>query len=125
MYGASYGTVYLDTNGSLNFLEGRSLFNNVGIPAMGPFDAAVYPLWDDLYVDASSISTRTFGDAPNRRVVIEWRKVAFFADSTRTERLDFQVVLHEDGSIVTQYRNLSTLRRSMRGATPRTRTPPE
>ena len=116
-YGASYGTVYVDTNGSLNFLAGRTLLNNVGIPAMGPFDAAVYPLWDDLYVDASSsIWTREVGAPPNRRVAIEWRNVAFFADTTRTERLDFEVVLHEDGTIVTQYRKLSPGSARVQGA---------
>jgi hypothetical protein len=35
--------------------------------------------------------------------VIEWRNVHFFLDTTR--RVDFNVVLHENGQIVTQYRN--------------------
>ena len=43
--------------------------------------------------------------APNRRFVIECRNVHFSGDTTR--RVDFNVVLHENGEILTQYRNIA------------------
>ena len=37
--------------------------------------------------------------------MIEWRNVHFFGDTTR--RIDVNVVLHENGQILTQSRNLA------------------
>ncbi len=37
--------------------------------------------------------------------MIEWRNVTFF--SNRTPRIDFEVVLNENGRILTQYRNIA------------------
>ena len=67
---------------------------------------AIYAFWDDLIVDASaSVRTELLGTAPNRRFVIEWRNVHFFGDTTR--RIDVNVVLHENGRVVSQTRNLA------------------
>src|SRR5205085_337576 len=64
--------------------------------------AAIYPLWDDLFVDVGgSVRTELVGSAPDRQFVVEWRDVQFLGDSTQTLRLE--VVLHEDGRIRTQY----------------------
>ncbi|MGH2651950.1 MAG: carboxypeptidase-like regulatory domain-containing protein, partial [Actinomycetota bacterium] len=43
--------------------------------------------------------------APNRRYLIEWRNVAYFGDFSR--RVDFEVILHENGRILTQYRKIA------------------
>ena len=37
--------------------------------------------------------------------MIEWRNVRYFDDATR--RVDFEVVLYENGQILTQYRNIA------------------
>ena len=80
--------------------------NNVAIPVTGNPNAAIYAFWDDLIVDAAaSVRTELLGAAPNRRFVVEWRNVHFFGDTTR--RIDVNVVLHENGRIVTQTRNLA------------------
>ena len=42
--------------------------------------------------------------SPNR-FVIEWRNATFFGDSTR--RLDFELILYENGQILTEYRNIA------------------
>ena len=103
-YGQEYTTAFVATNGHMNFLAASTAFTNAGIPVTGTPNAAIYPFWDDLFVDASaSVRTETLGSAPNRRFVIEWRNVHFFADTTR--RVDFNVVLHENGEILTQSRN--------------------
>ena len=54
---------------------------------------------------AASLRTEVLGTAPNRRFVVEWRNVHFFGDTTR--RIDANVVLHENGRIVSQTRNLA------------------
>jgi hypothetical protein len=108
-YGQTYSQAHVCTNGFLEFVgpgAGTCPFANTALADADRPNAAIYPFWDDLIVDAAaSIRTDTFGTAPNRRFVIEWRNVHFFGDTTR--RVDFNVVLHENGEIVTQSRNLA------------------
>ena len=109
LYGVTYTQVRVCTNG---FVEpvgpttASCTFSNVAIPATGRPNPAVYAFWDDLFVDAeASIRTDTLGAAPNRRFVVEWRNVRPFGDTTR--RLDVSIVLHENGQILTQQRNIA------------------
>jgi hypothetical protein len=105
-YGATYTQAFVATNGHVNFLALNTAFTNVAIPSTVTPNAAIYSFWDDLFVDAAaSVRTATLGTAPNRRFVIEWRNVHFFSDATR--RIDANVVLHENGQILTQARNLA------------------
>lgn len=105
-YGQAYNTAYVSTNGNVNFLALNTGFTNASIPSTGTPNAAIYSFWDDLFVDAAaSVRTESLGSAPNRRFVIEWRNVHFFNDTSR--RINVNVVLHENGQIVTQSRNLA------------------
>jgi hypothetical protein len=106
--GSSFGTAYVSTNGSVNFLAANSDFNNVALPSASAPNDAIYPFWDDLVVDANaSIRTASGGTSPNRFFVIEWLNVAFVApDNGR--RLDFEVILFENGRIVLNYRDIAT-----------------
>lgn len=104
-YGATYTQAFLSTNGHINFAAASTAFSNVAIPAAGAPNAAIYPFWDDLRLDAtSSVKTKVSGAAPNREFVIEYRNAGFF---TGTERIDFETVLAESGEISFRYRNLS------------------
>jgi len=106
-YGTDYNSVFVNTNGFLSFLSGyQSYYNNYAIPDLAATpNAAIYALWDDLYVDgAASMHTEQLA-SPNR-FVIEWRNVNFLW-GTGTQRVDFEVVLHETGDILVQYRNIS------------------
>jgi Subtilase family/Carboxypeptidase regulatory-like domain/K319L-like, PKD domain len=102
-YGQAYNTAYVSTNGLVNFLGPDATFSNTGIPSATTPNAAIYPLWDDLFVDSTvgSVRTELVGTAPNRRFVIEWRTVMFFGTSTPLIR--FEVVLSENGQILFQY----------------------
>jgi len=105
-YGQNYNTAYVTTNGFLNFLAPNATFSNSPIPSAAAPNGAIYPFWDDLFMDGSSTAwTKLIGSAPNRQFVIEWRNVTFF--SNRTPRVDFEVVLNENGQILTQYRNIA------------------
>jgi hypothetical protein len=103
-YGQTYSTAYVCTNGYLNFLAGNCIFSNSGIPSTGTPNGGIYPYWDDLIMDGSSSMWTKTMSSPNR-FVIEWRNATYFGDSSR--RVDFEVVLYENGQILTQYRNIA------------------
>jgi Malectin domain/Carboxypeptidase regulatory-like domain/Viral BACON domain len=105
-YGNTYTTAYVGTNGHINFQGNNFTYFNVPIPDPFSPNAAIYPFWDDLYIDGSSVvRTKTAGTAPNRTFLIEWNNAAFFADFSR--RVDFEAELAEDGTITFRYRNLA------------------
>src|SRR6266540_2262866 len=107
-YGQTYGSAIVCTNGFLSFTgtSGFCPFSNSAIPSMFQPNAAISPFWDDLFVLSgdSTMWTKLTGSAPNRQFSIEWRNTAFFGDSLH--RVNFEVVLNENGRILTQYRDV-------------------
>jgi hypothetical protein len=104
LYGQAYTTAFVATDGFVSFLDPQPipLDNSSTLPDPATPNAAVYPFWDDLVVDAiSSVRTELVGTGANRRFVIEWRDVATFFDPST--RLSFEVVLFKNGNILTQY----------------------
>jgi N-acetylneuraminic acid mutarotase len=117
LYGQDYGTAYVCTNGHLTFVNPGSFcpFSNGSIPSAGTPNAAIYPYWDDMFIDgSSSMWTKTLS-SPNR-FVIEWRNAAYFPGGT-ADRLDFEVILYENGQILTQYRNVDNAHEAGNSAT--------
>ena len=57
-YGQTHNTAFVTTNGNLNFLAANASFGNVAIPNTAAPNGAIYPFWDDLFVD-SQASVRT------------------------------------------------------------------
>jgi hypothetical protein len=105
-YGQTYTTANVSTNGNLNFVSADTTYINSAIPSPGAPNAAVYVYWDDMLLDASSsVRTRLMGTAPNRRFVIEWRNMGYYADATR--RVDAEAILYETGHVLTLYRNIA------------------
>jgi hypothetical protein len=107
-YGQTYTDAYVCTNGYMEFAgptTSSCVFTNTALPNTNRPNGAIYALWDDVVVDASaSIRTEVKGVTPNRRFVVEYRNVRFISG---TQRLDFNIVLMEDGRVMTQYRNIS------------------
>jgi N-acetylneuraminic acid mutarotase len=106
LYGQSYNTAYVCTNGHITFQNPGSFcpFFNSSIPSAGSPNAAIYPFWDDMFIDgASTMWTKTLSN-PNR-FVIEWRNAGFFPPGS-PGRLDFEAILFENGTILTEYRNV-------------------
>jgi subtilisin family serine protease len=104
-YGREYTRAFVSTNGLVSFREPASQYLSTPIPSSGAPNAAIYVLWDDLVVDATaSVRVLAQGTAPHRRFVIEWRDVAFTQDLA--QRVSFEVILHEDGNVLMQYRGL-------------------
>jgi hypothetical protein len=111
-YKVAYTHAYVSTNGFLSFIRGTPSPSNVSLPTTAIPNGAIYAFWDDLYVDsAASVRTRLLGTAPNRQFVIEWRNATFFGYTSK--RVDFEIVLHENGVILLQYRNTASDGREM------------
>ncbi len=115
-YGTTYNQAWVSTNGYLNFLKDQphtSSTNLCTLPRASSPNGSIYAFWDDLDVDVdtpnvvppASVRTELLGAAPKRRFVIEWRNVTFSGDSVN--RIDFEIVLHETGAILLQYRNIA------------------
>ncbi len=109
-YKKEYTHAYVAIDGYLSFTKCTSAYYNDDLPTPYP-NGAIFAFWDDLYVDKNpniaSVRTEELGTAPNRRFVIEWRNVRFFGDNSKNPmRVDFEIVLHENGVILLQYRNI-------------------
>ena len=106
-YGATYRTITVSTNGTLDVTGEDTPPVNVPVPDENPPDGAIAAFWDDLVVDdLSSVRTSTSGTAPDRRFVVEWRDVAFYAQPGA--RVTVQAVLHEGGDVEVSYRGIGT-----------------
>jgi hypothetical protein len=95
-YGTDYTTLYVSSNGDLQFTasgtDPANYFNQCPLP-QDSFDATMCPYWDDLYtVNAGyGVFTSVSGSAPNRIFNIEWREQYY----PGTGSLNFEVRLYE------------------------------
>ncbi len=97
-YEASYNSVFLNPNGFVNFLEADPYSSNPEpIPDADRPNAAIYPLWQNMYVgDAGSVEYATVGRAPHRAFVIEYENIAI---NDIPGFIDLELKLWEDGRI--------------------------
>ncbi|GAA1335746.1 hypothetical protein [Saccharothrix algeriensis] len=108
-HGTAYPSMKVADDGYLAF--GR--LPDGPAPAPGPLpsaaepNGAVYAFWDDLVIDAeAAVRTKVDGVEPARRFVVEWHNVRRKAEPD--SRLSAEVVLHEGGQIVLQYKGIDT-----------------
>ncbi|WP_329120416.1 S8 family serine peptidase [Streptomyces sp. NBC_01465] len=107
LYGVSYSSVGVTTNGLIDVLSAR-----VGDYTNKPLSAGVQPLgviapfWDDLTLDKkSSVQTATTGTAGNRKFAIVWNNAAFASGTS--SRATFEAVFDEaTGAITFQYQSV-------------------
>jgi subtilisin family serine protease len=100
-YGNTYEQAYIASNGFVTFQNTFPSFSNLPIPDPSEPNAAIFALWDDLFVGPdSSVLTETVGTAPDRRFVIEWKNVEFLGQGIT---VTFEVVLFENGKVELQY----------------------
>jgi hypothetical protein len=101
-YGESYDTAFVTSNGHLNFLAATTSYANGPIPSSVAPNAALYPFWDDLLIDAESgLYTGTTTVDGEDAFVLEWRNVRKY--SPASDRLDFSVTLVADGTVLFGY----------------------
>jgi len=117
LYGEAYSAAWVDTNGVVSLADpGGSRSANTALPATGTPNAAVYPFWDDLQVDAAaSVLGKAIGTAPNRQYVIEWRNVHIYGNTS--QRFSAEAILSENGDVVTNYTGLDNDSERGAGAT--------
>jgi subtilisin family serine protease len=103
LYGTNHTSASISSNGWLSFVTTTSSsYSNTAIPSTAIPNGAVYPFWDDLYLDATSgVYTGVTGAAPNRTFIVEWRDVVFY--SNRTARISFVAMIGENGEITFRY----------------------
>ena len=106
LYGQSYTTGWVDTNGVLSLANPNGFHAvNGTLPSSALPNAAVYPFWADLVVDgSSSVRTASSGTAPNRQFTVEWRNVYIYGNTSR--RLTFEAILAENGNVTFNYSGL-------------------
>ncbi|MBS4015041.1 MAG: hypothetical protein KGZ86_01180 [Candidatus Latescibacteria bacterium] len=114
-YDSIYNTVYVSTNGFITFSPNQpSSPENWAIPSPGNPNNALYVFWDDLQVlsdNNSAIYYQDYGALPNRFCVITWQNL-LRKDTDPLHRLNFQIVLHENGDILYQYKDVYCNRQS-------------
>jgi subtilisin family serine protease len=100
--GSSYSTVFVSSNGNLNFTSAFNTFSNVALPTTARSGPLVAPFWDDLFATSSDASRNVAwavtGSTPNRELIIEWRNITGFGCNAASETVTFQVVLFEGRS---------------------------
>ncbi|PZF97792.1 S8 family serine peptidase [Micromonospora deserti] len=105
LYGKSYRDAWVSTNGVLGFAASSTSRANTALPNTANPNLALFPFWDDLYVEADSgIYTAVTGVKPHRSFVVEWRNVSLYTD--RSLRLTFSAAIGEDGTITYRYTDI-------------------
>ena len=95
LYGQSFNSINVSSNGNAQFTTTDSAFTNVCLPWTS-HDYTVFPYWDDLRTDTtgSGIFTSVSGTAPNRIFNIEWRATYFSGGGSA----NFELRLYEGES---------------------------
>ena len=109
LYGVSYSSASVTTNGLINFLEPRlGDYDNVALPSAEKPNGTVAAFWDDLVLDKkSTVQTATTGTAGSRKFAVVWNNAAFVGNTSA--RVSFEAVFEEaTGSVTLQYQGLST-----------------
>ncbi len=122
-YGQSYSQVYIDINGEMllcpntfytpfpgvNWDTDGFMFNyTYPVPGYTQMPGLISVFWDDLIANqgVGDVYFQTFGNAPNRYLVVQWNNLKFLAGTGGTPTLKFEAILHENGEIIFQYLNV-------------------
>ncbi|MBF9131043.1 PQQ-dependent sugar dehydrogenase [Plantactinospora sp. S1510] len=116
-YGQNYSRAWVDTNGSLSFVDPRGSWpTNRPLPNAAAPNATLYPFWDDLVMHPESrVRTAVVGTAPDRQFVVEWRDMGL--SGAPAARISFEVVISEWGQITFNYAALNSGRELGNSAT--------
>ncbi len=96
LYGTSYTSAALSSNGNIQFTTASNSYSNTCLPASG-LGVAILAHWDDLHTNRNTsegIFTSVTGSAPNRVLNVEWR-AEYYSGGTAA---NFEVRLFEDNS---------------------------
>ncbi len=96
LYGISYTSAVVSSNGNLQFTTNNAEYSNGCLPQPATLGLAICPHWDDLMTDGTGkgIFTSGSGAAPNRIFNIEWRTRYYSGGGSA----NFEIRLFEDNS---------------------------
>lgn len=107
LYGVSYSTAAVTTNGLINFMAPRTGdFENTALPSAAQPNGIVAPYWTDLTLDKkSSVQTATTGSKGSRKFAVVWNKALLVSDGT--SRVTFEALFDEaTGAVQFQYKTV-------------------
>jgi hypothetical protein len=115
--GGAFTKMFVSSNGTISFTEPFDVAQSFGLePNQFPFgfvtpNTLVAPMWQDLYPlkgTNQNVFWAVTGTAPNRELVVEWRKVlAFACRDDASSNVTFQVVFKENSSdVLFNYNNV-------------------
>lgn len=127
-FGETYDQIAVSTNGVLAF--GRTAIENFywaeplpsnrsSTEGEWPLNGIVAAAWADLDTSAGSVNVELRGEAPERRLVIEWSGVAFHdGENNDVPALTAQVILFEGSNAIEIHTDAPTLPQQETGAWP-------
>jgi hypothetical protein len=108
-YGVNNTSVFVGSNGLLNFLGATTDFLNTDLTTL-PTQATIAPFWDDLHTGGglpnSNVYFQTLGTGINQHLTVQWNNVRFFSDGTAGDTITFQAQLYVNGRIQFNYLDL-------------------
>jgi hypothetical protein len=105
-YGNNYTSVRVSANGFISFSSPNGAYSlNGTIPSVSDPDDMVAAFWDDLN-PLEGGAMYVYQDAVNTRYIVQWNNIPL-AGSGGANRQTFQIILNQDGSILTQYKSVS------------------
>ncbi|OKH94857.1 carboxypeptidase regulatory-like domain-containing protein [Streptomyces uncialis] len=106
-YGRTYRKATASLAGVLGFGRMSTRARSAPLPDISVPDGAVYAFWDDLAAEADSgVYWSAGGTAPHRTVTVEWRNMRLIMSNPQ-ERVSFSVVVSEDGTASSHYKNVT------------------
>ena len=105
LFGVTSDVVRVGNNGGILFgtASGEVGYNNLPLPN-ATLGLAILPFWDDFDSEGGGVFAQTLGDAPNRRLVIEWKDRLHYNGSSNTDPATFEAILYEgSNAILFQY----------------------
>lgn len=104
-YGASYSSLYIDSNGWVGFASASSTGAAATLPTAGSPNAIIAGYWFDAAPSVNpsgDVRYTTVGTAPNRKFIVNYIGVPFWSTSSApyTDNVTFQIALSEaDNSV--------------------------
>jgi hypothetical protein len=89
LYGTTYNSCYINTNGNITFGQAVSVYSPTGFPYATPMIA---PFWADVDTRASNSGHVWYKVYPDRLVVL-WNKVGFFSSNPTPRKNTFELII--------------------------------
>jgi hypothetical protein len=102
----SYDQLFICSNGMLTFGAGSTAYVNTGIPDLSLPSNFLPIFWDDLNPDNGG-TIRYYYDSSGSRFIVSYDHVPFFYSPGGTGDLNFQAILHPNGTVEYNYATMS------------------